>query len=152
MASSRLIHDTLNGWKSHAATPHEAINHFKPGMSIYLSSGAAEPGTMIRHLMDPCAADYKNDGNIIAEARFIRINNTSSAEIVFVVDEDWQRSGIATYIYQLLVRLARARGITEFIADVLFSNVAMMKVFQKGNLPIKACLEEGIYHLSIPLN
>jgi hypothetical protein len=37
-----------------------------------------------------------------------------------------------------------------FTADVLFSNLGMMKVFRKGGLPIKAELEEGIYHLYIP--
>ncbi len=91
----------------------------------------------------------KDNERVIAEGRYIRIQGTRSAEVVFVVDELYQKLGIATYLYQLLVRLARERGISEFVADVLFSNAAMMKVFRKGNLPVNACLEEGIYHIRI---
>lgn len=94
---------------------------------------------------------HKNDSSIIAEGRYIRIENTTTAEVVFVVDENHQKSGIATYLYQLLVKIARERGISEFVADVLFSNAAMMKVFHKGKLPVHACLNGGIYHLTIPL-
>ena len=90
-------------------------------------------------------------GRIVTEARYIRIPGTTAAEVVFVVDEAYQGFGIATFLYRLLVRLARERGITEFTADVLFSNAAMMKVFRKGELPVKAVLEAGVYHLTIPI-
>jgi acyl-CoA hydrolase len=90
-------------------------------------------------------------GRIVTEARYIRIPGTTAAEVVFVVDEEYQGRGIATFQYRLLVRLAWDRGIREFVADVLFSNTAMMKVFRKGELPVKAILEGGVYHLTIPL-
>ena len=90
-------------------------------------------------------------GELIAEARYISIPGTRSAEVVFVVDERYQRCGIATEIYRLLVRLAAERGIREFVAEVLFSNSAMMKVFRKGGLPVRAVLEEGTYHIVIPI-
>src|SRR5512143_3326336 len=32
-------------------TPHEVMRKIKPGMSIFLSTGVAEPRTMVRHLM-----------------------------------------------------------------------------------------------------
>ena len=89
-------------------------------------------------------------GRVIAEGRYIRIPEMPWAEVVFVVDDQYQRCGIATFLYELLVRLARGQGIIGFMADVLFSNIGMMKVFRKGNLPLKAHLEEGVYHLSIP--
>jgi hypothetical protein len=53
-------------------------------------------------------------------------------------------------MYRMLIRLAKERGVQGFTADVLFSNLGMMKVFRKGSLPVKADLEEGIYHLFIP--
>jgi acyl-CoA hydrolase/GNAT superfamily N-acetyltransferase len=89
---------------------------------------------------------------IIAEARFIKIPGSSYAEVVFVVDEEYQQLGIASFLYRMLIRLALERGIRGFIADVLFSNVGMMKVFRKGDLPVKACLQNGVYHLEIPFN
>ena len=52
-------------------------------------------------------------------------------------------------MYEMLVRLARERGIQGFTADVLASNKAMMKVLEKGGLPFKAILDSGAYELRI---
>ena len=91
-------------------------------------------------------------GRIVAEARYIKIPGSPLAEVVFVVDEKYQKLGIATVMYEMLVRLAKERGIRGFVADVLFSNIGMMKVFKKGQLPVKAHLETGVYHLEIAFN
>jgi acyl-CoA hydrolase/GNAT superfamily N-acetyltransferase len=91
-------------------------------------------------------------GRIIAEARFIRIPANPLAEAVFVVDEQYQRLGIASFMYKMMIRLARERGVGGFTAEVLFSNIGIMKVFRKGNLPVKAHLESGVYHLEIPFD
>jgi acyl-CoA hydrolase/GNAT superfamily N-acetyltransferase len=87
---------------------------------------------------------------VIAEARYIIERERPYAEVVFVVDEAYQGQGIATYMFRMLVRLARERGVQGFTADVLFSNLGMMKVFRNGGLPIKAELKQGIYHIFIP--
>jgi acyl-CoA hydrolase/GNAT superfamily N-acetyltransferase len=89
-------------------------------------------------------------GNIIAEGRYLRIPGSAYAEIVFLVEETHQGLGIATFLYKMITRIARERGIKGFVADVLFSNTSMMKVFQKGDLPVRAHLESGVYHLTIP--
>ena len=52
----------------------------------------------------------------------------------------------------MLIKLARERGVQGFIAEVLFSNLGIMNVFQKGDLPVKAHLENGVYHLTIPFD
>jgi RimJ/RimL family protein N-acetyltransferase len=87
---------------------------------------------------------------MIAEARFIKEKNRPWAEVAFIVDEAYQGIGVATYLYKMLIRLAKDRGIQGFTADVLASNKAMMKVFEKGGAIVKAQLEYGIYHLTIP--
>lgn len=89
-------------------------------------------------------------GRLIAEGRYLRTHGSGLAELVFVVDEQYHGRGIATYLYTMLIRLARERGIKGFTADVLFNNVAMMNVFHKGELPVQAHLESGVYHLTIP--
>jgi GNAT superfamily N-acetyltransferase len=92
-------------------------------------------------------------GRIIAESRYIKIPGSPFAEVVFVVDEDYQRLGIATFMYRMLIRLARERGVRGFVAEVLYSNIGgIMKVFKKGNLPVKAHLEGGVYHIEIPFD
>ncbi|NNL77669.1 MAG: GNAT family N-acetyltransferase [Desulfobacterales bacterium] len=91
-------------------------------------------------------------GRIIAEARFIIIPGSPFAEIVFVVDEAYQGFGIATFLFKMLIRSAKDKGIKGFMAEVLFSNIGAMKVFRKGDLPVKTRLEGGAYHVKIPFN
>jgi len=92
----------------------------------------------------------EGEGRIIAEGRYLSIPGSLLAELVFVVDENFQSFGIATYLYGMLIRLAKESGLKGFMADVLFDNLAMMKVFHKGELPVRAQLESGVYHLTIP--
>jgi GNAT superfamily N-acetyltransferase len=74
-------------------------------------------------------------GQIIAEARFARHKDKPYVDVAFVVDEDYQGLGIATYLYRMLARLARQRGARGMTADVLATNQAMIKVFEKGDYP-----------------
>jgi GNAT superfamily N-acetyltransferase len=90
------------------------------------------------------------DERIIAEARFVKDKKRPYGDIAFIVDEDYQGLGIATYLYQMLIRVAKERGLKGFTADVLASNKSMMKVFEKGGLPVKATISEGVYELTIP--
>ena len=90
-------------------------------------------------------------GKIIAEARFVKYPDRPSADLAFVVDEKYQGLGIASFMYEMLIRLARERGIKTFSADVLATNKAIIKVLEKGGLPIKARLDQGVYELTIPL-
>jgi len=90
------------------------------------------------------------EGHIIAEARFVKAKNRPYADVAFIVDEKYQGIGLATYLYKMLIRLAKDRGLQGFTADVLASNKAMMKVFEKGGAMIKAELEYGVYRLTIP--
>jgi GNAT superfamily N-acetyltransferase len=91
-------------------------------------------------------------GHIIAEARFIKDQKRPLADVAFVVDEKYQGIGIATYLYRMLIRLAKDRGIQGLTADVLASNKGMMKVFEKGQTTVTAKLDYGVYHLTIPLD
>jgi Acetyl-CoA hydrolase len=87
---------------------------------------------------------------IIAEARYVRLNNESRADTAFVVDENYQGMGIASYLFDLLIRIAREEGIIEFAADVLADNKSMLKVYEKAPFPIKAVFSGGLYKLTIP--
>jgi len=91
-------------------------------------------------------------GAIVAEARYLMEPNGQWAEIAFVVDESYQNIGISTYLFNLLGRLAKERGIKGFWADVLFSNTAMMKVFSKSSLQVSKELEGGVYHVTMPFD
>jgi acyl-CoA hydrolase/GNAT superfamily N-acetyltransferase len=87
--------------------------------------------------------------HIIAEARYIKDQRRPYADVAFIVDEKYQGLGIATFLYDMLIRIAKERGIRGFTADVLASNKSMMKVFEKGDLPVKAKLDHGMFELTI---
>ncbi|MEN8691719.1 MAG: GNAT family N-acetyltransferase [Desulfobacterales bacterium] len=88
---------------------------------------------------------------IIAETRYIKEPDRPFAEIVLVVDEEYQGIGIGSYLFGMMARLAKERGLKGFTAEMLFSNTGMMKVLKKGGFPIKTRLEDGVYDLEISL-
>ncbi|MDL2320849.1 GNAT family N-acetyltransferase [Desulfosarcina sp. OttesenSCG-928-B08] len=91
-------------------------------------------------------------GRIIAEARFVRHSDKPYMDVAFVVDEAYQGMGIATHLYRMLARLAHQRGARGVTADVLATNQAMLRVFEKGGYPIRSRFEGGTYALTISLD
>ncbi len=91
-----------------------------------------------------------DEGRIITEVRFAKHKSRAWADVAFVVDEAWQGQGIATYLCTMLIRLGKEQGLKGFTADVLASNKAMMKVFEKSGVVVKATLESSVYSLTIP--
>lgn len=89
-------------------------------------------------------------GRIIAEARFARHREKPYVDVAFVVDEAYQGKGIATYLFRMLVRLARQRGARGMTADVLATNQAMIKVLEKSGYPVRSRFEDGAWALTIP--
>jgi acyl-CoA hydrolase len=89
---------------------------------------------------------------IIAEARYVQDEKSAYGDLAFVVEEKYQGLGIATYLYEMLIRLAKQRGLKGFSAEVLQANKGMMKVFERGHLPMNARLKNGLYKLTIPFD
>ncbi len=53
------------------------------------------------------------------------------AEVAFVVSEGYQRMGIASYLLDVLEKIAKENDYKKFSATVLRENTAMLKVFKK---------------------
>jgi GNAT superfamily N-acetyltransferase len=87
---------------------------------------------------------------LVAEGRYVRNHDRPFADVAFVVDENLQGRGIASFLFETLIRVARESGIEGFTADVIADNKAMLKVFEKAPFPIRAVMEFGIYNLTIP--
>ena len=92
---------------------------------------------------------YPHLALIIAEGRYVSDGDSRFADLAFVVDEAYQRMGIAGYLYRLLIRIAKENDIEGFTADVLASNRPMMKVFQSGREEITSKVEDDVYRLTI---
>jgi GNAT superfamily N-acetyltransferase len=96
--------------------------------------------------------DESGTERIVAEGRYVRHRDRPFADVAFVVDEGCQGLGIASYLFDQLIRVAREQGIEGFTADVIADNKAMLKVFEKAHFSIQAVLEYGIYNLTIPFS
>ena len=60
-----------------------------------------------------------------------------SAEIAFIVEEDYQGQGLAGHLLRHLTRIARAKGVRQFTAEVLPGNPSMLAVFSRCGLPME---------------
>lgn len=125
-------------------TPLKTMPHSK--MQAYVNVNYSQAMSIVGVVDEP------QQGRIIAEARYVKDPHRPYGDVAFVVDEEFQGYGIATYTYKMLMRLAKERGLLGFTADVLPANKPMMRVFEKGGTEVKATLEDGVYRLTIPFN
>ncbi len=94
------------------------------------------------------------DEIVIGSGRYIALSAAGagrSAEVAFMVEEDYHGLGIAGRLLARLADIARARGITEFVAEVLAENRAMLSVFARSGLPMRQRREDGVVHVSLDL-
>jgi len=89
---------------------------------------------------------------IIAEGRYVRLQDRPFADTAFVVDEKYQGKGIASFLLDTLLSFAQEQGIKGFTAEVLADNKAMIRIYEKSRYPIQAVVEFGVYHLTIPFS
>ncbi|HEY6823155.1 MAG TPA: GNAT family N-acetyltransferase, partial [Steroidobacteraceae bacterium] len=85
---------------------------------------------------------------IVAGARYIVVR-PGLAEVAFTVVDEFQGQGIASAMLRHLVELARAAGLTAFIAEVLPSNTAMLRVLERSGLPLQKKREGDVLHLTL---
>jgi acyl-CoA synthetase (NDP forming)/GNAT superfamily N-acetyltransferase len=92
------------------------------------------------------------DGELVGVASYARpTGHPDQAEVAFAVAEHMHHKGIATLLLEHLVSLARSRQITEFTAETLSENRAMLQVFADAGLPVQRHFADGIYELTFPL-
>jgi RimJ/RimL family protein N-acetyltransferase len=96
---------------------------------------------------DRLALVVESDGVLIAVGRYDRLNDLTRAEVAFVVADDFQHHGLATMLLARLARSARQAGITQFTAEVLDENKAMLGVFFHAGYRIEHNREWGTVDL-----
>ena len=91
---------------------------------------------------------------MIASGRYVTIDRQGperSAEVAFVVEEDYQGRGIASRLLMNLAALAREQNLTHFEADVLTENRSMVAVFKRCGFPMRQRREASVIHLTLAL-
>ena len=80
------------------------------------------------------------------------VDSPDRAEVSFTVEEDYHGLGIASITLKHLARIARAKGIGQFHADVLPDNKGMLTVFKRSGFPHKQEFVDGFVHVVLSLN
>lgn len=91
------------------------------------------------------------DDDIIGVARWDRVAAPNSAEVAFVVADDWQGRGIGQALLMALAKRARGAGVDTFVAQVLPDNTKMLAVFRAAGSAMKHNLADGVIDVEIPL-
>jgi len=82
---------------------------------------------------------------IVGGGRYI-VSSPGVAELAFAVVDSYQGLGLGSALIRHLIALARDAGLTEFEADVLADNSAMLAVFRKSGLRMETNTYAGVVH------
>jgi GNAT superfamily N-acetyltransferase len=93
----------------------------------------------------------ENGREIVIASSSYALCGPDSAEIAFIVEEDYHGLGIARRLLEHLGRIARQQGIKTFQAEVLTQNAAMLKVFASFGWPIEKRIANDAVHVTLSL-
>lgn len=88
---------------------------------------------------------------LVGVAHFEALLGTTTAEVALVVDGTVQARGLGTLLLEHLASVARHRGLTRFVAEVLVENSRMIKVFADAGLPFRISTMDPERHVEISL-
>jgi GNAT superfamily N-acetyltransferase len=90
---------------------------------------------------------------IIGGGRYLALDRSGvrSAELAFVVEEDYHGLGVAGRILKHLAAIGREKGVTQFEAEVLSQNRAMLAVFARSGFLMETTEAEGVIHVTLGL-
>jgi GNAT superfamily N-acetyltransferase len=102
----------------------------------------------VNHVALVAVAEDANQRFIVGGGRYVVVR-PGTAEIAFVVIDDYQGQGIGAALMHHLALLAREAGIKELIAEVLPENIPMLKVFQKSGLDLQTKHHAGVVDVKL---
>jgi acyl-CoA hydrolase/RimJ/RimL family protein N-acetyltransferase len=107
--------------------------------------------------------DYKKDiaivgvvpgisnDEIVAITQYFFDPETQSAEVAFLVQDEWQSRGMGTFLLEYISKIAEQRGVKRFIAKVLPNNKAMLSVFYNSGYKVNTKFDGEVYHIDYDL-
>ena len=107
------------------------------GVTLLVTTGAGEDEVVIG------GASYVVSGSLAATGR--------SAELAFIVEEDFQSRGVGTLLIRHIIAIAREKGLDRLEADVLSRNRPMLNVFRRCGFPMAVRHEGDVVHVILSL-
>ncbi len=116
-------------------------------------SAAVDLGTAAHWAVEPPAPGLglvasAEDGRIVGHAAYVKLDE-ARAEVAVEVADALHGQGLGTILVERLARIAEARGVTQFVAEVLPENRRMLVVFKDGfDATIRFC--DGVDRVRFP--
>jgi CRP-like cAMP-binding protein len=85
----------------------------------------------VDHFVWVLTEDRAINAPIVADARYVREDTPTVAEIAFIVGDDYQGRGIGSFLVEALAVAARSEGIRRFTARVLADNLPMRTILDR---------------------
>ena len=86
---------------------------------------------------------------IVGMGQYSINQDAHTAEVAFVVTDQYQNRGIGFQLLSYLSYLAQKQGLLGFTAEVLMENRPMLRVFEKAGFDIKRKSSTGIWELKM---
>jgi GNAT superfamily N-acetyltransferase len=93
--------------------------------------------------VDRLALIIEDGDELVAVGRYDRLPKSTTAEVAFVVRDDYQHLGLGHRLLNALAKAASARGIATLSAETLSANHDMIAVFRHAGFPITTSTEFG---------
>jgi RimJ/RimL family protein N-acetyltransferase len=105
--------------------------------------------------------DYRREMAIIATVRdengeivtgvgqYFMHEQDPTAEVAFIVRDDYQNNGIGTELLKYLTHLAKRQGLRGFTAEVLLENAPMNHMFERMGFDMQKIFSEGTFHFKM---
>jgi GNAT superfamily N-acetyltransferase len=102
----------------------------------------------VNHVALVAVAHDKGKSVIVGAARYVAVGS-GRAEGAFGIVDEYQRQGIGAALMRNLSSIARQAGLNELTPEVLASNSAMLRVFEKSGLQMSTRREGPVIHVTL---
>jgi RimJ/RimL family protein N-acetyltransferase len=120
--------------------------------SIYKRYFSLHPELSERELAHLTQVDYVNrfafvvehQDTLVGVGRFDRLPGTTTAEVAFIVADEFHHQGIGLLLLESLADVAWSLGVTAFTAETQADNRGMMGVFNASGFPVTARMQDEV--------
>lgn len=107
-----------------------------------------QPFVNIDYTTDMIIIGEINEGGkkkLVASGAFLKTRQPTTAELSIVVHKDWRKKGLAKFLLNYLVKIARELNYKYFAGSILLENKAMLHIININNYPsITRSIEHGV--------
>jgi acetyltransferase len=132
--------------------------------SVFLRFGQRRINMPHDHLARLCQVDYDRDlaflaivpgdeENIIGDMRINRFSDLESAELSFVVADEWQGKGVGSLLMDFCMVVAKEIGLKTLLMEIMKSNARMRRFgYKYGFTPLPCNEEDDMEEFELKIN